>query len=120
MLFRSSRIAIDDGDDVLTKGNDGEWRGGPYDAGDRVWVGLPDDPESYLPVTLLYRPDAPVAAGATVTREQVSRAIEAHGPVGRAWYRHGQQAVPLGWVTDFLTALGLTVADGPTEGVDRG
>lgn len=70
-----TRIAIDGGDDVMTKGHDDAWRGGPYDNGDRVWVGEPEEAEGYLPVTLLYLPDAPHPA--PVDGDAVERAARA-------------------------------------------
>lgn len=48
-----TRIAIDGGDDVLTKCGDGEWRGGPYATKDgTAWIGLPDEPATF-PATVL-------------------------------------------------------------------
>ena len=82
-----------------------------------------------LPATLLYRPDAPVTAGATVTREQVERTlaqIEAQVEVGEdetlgKWaYRSRLMYLYRDLLPEIRTALGLTVVDGPSEGVDRG
>lgn len=88
-LPNGSRIVVEDGDDVLTKGGDGEWRKGPYALESWLsWVGSIEDAEDYLPALCIYTPDmypATVLTPAptnTVSVEDVARVI---APFIHAW-----------------------------------
>ena len=114
------------------------WHAGTFNAAAcnlRDWFDNTDEPlrgEVTVPVRAEwqcggyeFRPGAPVAASATVTREQRDGAIYAlcdwdsdladrGGPSDEHWADRSQD------VDRVLTALGLTVADGPSGEADRG
>lgn len=97
---------------IACKAADGMWwvAGTPRDRRWRSFEVIRDAEGSVLVCT--HRPDAPVTAGATVTRERDAVAArEADEAAGGYGYR----ASPA-WRRSYLIALGLTVVDGPTEG----